>query len=125
MKTVSANRTGGWFFALTTLGVVAALFVRLPSRALGDSGIQWFEFQRMGAVLALALAAAAAWLVRNRLGPEGTQCDRKFQTGMLLVLLHAIFLRAAIELAPVMRTPARSWWPVEAWLWTPWFLTTG
>jgi putative nucleotidyltransferase with HDIG domain len=79
----------------------------------------------LDAVLALALAAIGFWAFRKRFWPRGPHECRRLRNGATLVVLQAIFLRTAVELAGPDYVPPWSWWPADPWLWCPWFLTTG
>jgi putative nucleotidyltransferase with HDIG domain len=44
---------------------------------------------------------------------------------LCLVVLQALLIRGAVELENFQAVLPWAWCPVDPWLWTPWFLTTG
>jgi cyclic-di-AMP phosphodiesterase PgpH len=121
----NANATGGLVLTFATLVVAVALFLPLPVSMAPEGGSNLLAPIDLGAVLALALAAAGFWAFRKRFWSCGADEGQKLRSGLALVLLQALLLRAAVEWERSSPTFFWGWWPVEPWLWTPWFLTTG
>jgi cyclic-di-AMP phosphodiesterase PgpH len=111
--------------AAATLLTAVALFFPLPSAIEGGWTIQALVTDELGAVLALALASAGFWALRGRFWSPGRYDPRRLRNGAMIVVLQALLLRTALELGHPDRAPVWTWWPVEVWLWVPWFLTTG
>lgn len=119
------NCSGAGIFALGTLVVAAVLFAPLPSQIAVEPGRDWFKPDLLGPLLALGLSALGFWAVRKRFGRRGSQEKRRLRNGMAILAMQALALRIAWDVGHLPRAQAWNWWPSEAWLWTPWFLTTG
>ncbi len=118
----STQSGGGWILGLATIAAGVALFVPLPN-PIGTA--PWRAPENSGPMIALCLAAVGFWAFRRRFWPRGVSECRRLRNGIALVVLQAIFLRAGLELAHPEEWIFFGWWPAGAWLWTPWFLTTG
>lgn len=110
---------------LATAAAAAALFVPFPGSLVAESGPDWLAPWDVGAVLALGLAAAGFWTLRKRFWPREGNEARRLRNGITLIVLQAVLLRAALELGHPAQALSWTWWPVEAWLWTPWFFVIG
>ncbi len=111
--------------SVATLIVAATLFLPLSLPVANETSLTWLAPVDRSAVLALGLAAAGFWALRKRFGCAGTDESRMLRNALALVVLHAILLRAAMELKNSHDALAWPWWPKEPWLWMPWFLPTG
>ena len=111
--------------ALTTLAAAAALFLPLRDRAATESVSDWLVPGSLGAVLALALGAGGFWAFRQRFWSRSCHECRRLRSAAILLVLQAVLLRGAVELGQAGPRFGWTWWPVDAWLWSPWFLSTG
>jgi putative nucleotidyltransferase with HDIG domain len=124
-ETDNANQSGGWVLALGTLAAAAALYVPLPRPGTAESSMDWLGPGDLGAILALFLATAGFRVFRKRLWPKGPHESRRLRSGVILAVTQAVLLRAAVEFDYRTEVLPWRWWPTGAWLWTPWFITTG
>jgi putative nucleotidyltransferase with HDIG domain len=128
MEEYKAENGGGWFLALVTAAAAVVLFLPLPLPITGEATPaepEWLAPESLAAALGFGLMAAAFWLFRLRLWPKDGRESRSLRNCILLIVPQAILLRAAVEIGPATEALSWSGWPREAWLWTPWFLTTG
>lgn len=126
MKTEPDNTGNGeWILIVATALVAAALFVPLPRPLAVEPRVEWLAPGSLGALLALLLATGGFLAFRRRYWPHGPNESRRLRNGVILAIVQAILLRAAVELGHRASSWPWIWWPVQAWLWTPWFLTTG
>jgi putative nucleotidyltransferase with HDIG domain len=126
LKTEPDNTGNGeWVLVVATAAVAAALFVPLPGALAAEPRVEWMAPGSLGAVLALALATGGFLAFRRRFWPRGPHDSRRLRNGVILAIVQALLLRAAVELGHRASSWPWIWWPVQAWLWTPWFLTTG
>jgi putative nucleotidyltransferase with HDIG domain len=124
-----AKETGGghgaWVLALGSLVVAGTLFAPLPIADAPQTLAEWLEPRQLGAILALGFIAAGFWAFRRRFWPRDPREHRSLQNSMFLVVIQAVLLRAAVEVGQAAESWTWPWLPQEAWLWMPWFFTSG
>jgi putative nucleotidyltransferase with HDIG domain len=124
-ETDNPNCGGGWVLAAATLAVGVLLFMPVHRGPLLDLPSEWLAPSNLSALLGLGLAAAGFWAFRRRFWARGAHTARKLRSGVVLVVMQAILFRSVLEIGRRAEAHSWAWLPVEAWLWTPWFLTTG
>ncbi|MFO1498560.1 MAG: HDIG domain-containing protein [Verrucomicrobiota bacterium] len=125
MEMASTHRTGGWVLTLTTVTAAAALFLPLRDRPAAEPLSEWLMPGSLSPLMAMVLAAAGFWVLRRRFWPRTPHEARRLRSGAILVVIQAVFVRLAVELGHEAEKLALPWWPLDAWLWIPWFLSTG
>jgi cyclic-di-AMP phosphodiesterase PgpH len=119
------KNSSGSGLALAAIAVAAVLFVRSPVSFAAEAAEGWFLAKHLGAALAVGVAALSFWVFWQHFGLVRPPGERRLRNVLFLIFLQAVCLRVAVEFAPGLHQLGWSWCPTDAWLWTPWFLTTG
>jgi putative nucleotidyltransferase with HDIG domain len=111
--------------ALATLVVALTLFMPLPGVATPEPSLGSWVFGNLGGLLALALVAAGFWAGFCRFCARDADGARRLRNAAALVMLQGFLIRAALEWGRQAENLSWGWLPAGAWMWAPWFLTTG
>lgn len=118
-------KADAWLFGAGILGIAGVLFLPLP---WGDRSLPWFERLTPASLvsfLAWLLAAGGFWAFKTRFWPNDAQAGRQLRNAILLMVLHAVLLRATVELMAAYGAGRWPWLPGDAWVWMPWFVVPG
>ena len=118
-------KADAWLFAVGVLGVAAALFIPLPSLEPSVPLLGRLKPASFLSLLAWLLAAAGFWAFKARFWPDDPRACRQLGNAFVLLVLQAILLRAALELAAAYGARRWPWLPPHAWIWMPWFMIPG
>jgi putative nucleotidyltransferase with HDIG domain len=127
MEARTSDSGGTWVAMVSALLVAVVLHVPVSAHAEWSGiGTEWVR-RDGGSILSILLGFSVFWVIRKRYWPRGRHESHSVRSALFLVVFMAVLFRATLEAWAwgSVQDPRLAGWPLDPWLWTPWFLVTG